>query len=190
MDLFYPSKKQLIIWAGISAFALLVLGVIYQIYANNGKDELIAALNERVFIIILIALNSYFLAYFIAPFFYQKKEVQAAILIDVPNEQKIVYNKLVRDLIPEYLASKSIEYKMHIATNEEYEEKLFTKLQEEVTELIRDKNIEELADLLEVIDGVIMYKNFSRTDIEKLKQEKFEKRGGFSKKIILEETTI
>jgi predicted house-cleaning noncanonical NTP pyrophosphatase (MazG superfamily) len=51
----------------------------------------------------------------------------------------------------------------------------------------RRRNPQELADILEVILTICEYKNVSFSDIEKLRQKKKEKKGGFSKKIILED---
>ncbi|MBP6854923.1 MAG: nucleoside triphosphate pyrophosphohydrolase [Candidatus Pacebacteria bacterium] len=101
---------------------------------------------------------------------------------------KISYDKLVRDLIPEHLASNGVEFKTHIADDIEYEDKLFAKLKEEASELAKDKNIDEVADVLEVVDAICAYKGFSKKEIELRRLEKFEKKGGFSNKIILEET--
>ena len=93
------------------------------------------------------------------------------------------YNKLVRDKIPEYLDSKGISYEKRIANEEEYREELFKKLDEEVKEFLEDKNSEELADILEVIEAIKKFPEFS--DVESVKNKKLEERGGFKKKIIL-----
>lgn len=98
------------------------------------------------------------------------------------------YNKLVRDAIPDIIKDKGRDCLFHIADDKEYEEKLFEKLGEEVAEVQKDRNAEEVADLLEVIDAVIRYKNFDRAEIEQIKKEKLEKRGGFAKRIILDES--
>jgi predicted house-cleaning noncanonical NTP pyrophosphatase (MazG superfamily) len=52
----------------------------------------------------------------------------------------------------------------------------------------KDESIEEMADILEVIDAIIDFKKFDREKLEKVKSEKFNKRGGFKDKIILEES--
>src|SRR3972149_9661365 len=97
------------------------------------------------------------------------------------------YNKLVRDKIPEYIKSKGKVPITHIADETEYWQKLKEKLQEEVNEFLKDGNIEEIADILEVIDAIANYKKFSREDIGRIKEKKAEERGRFKKKIILEE---
>ena len=54
--------------------------------------------------------------------------------------KEIVYNKLVRDNILEIISNNSQKSNYHIATDEEYKNKLLEKLQEEVCEFITDKN--------------------------------------------------
>ena len=97
------------------------------------------------------------------------------------------YNKLVRDRIPDILREKGLVPIIHIANDKEYFSKLKEKLREEVDEynISGDKN--ELCDIIEVIYTIC---NFEGTDIKKLetiRRNKREKRGGFEKKIILEE---
>ena len=98
------------------------------------------------------------------------------------------YNKLVRDKIPEIIKNKGGVSVTHIADDVEYWEKLKEKLQEEVNEFMEDQSIEEVADILEVIDAICDFKNFSREELQKIKDEKAGERGRFKKKIILEES--
>ncbi len=98
------------------------------------------------------------------------------------------YNKLVRDKIPEIIKSKGDIPLTHIASNEEYQQKLKEKLQEEVNEFLEDNNEEELADILEVIYALCDLYEFDKIKLEQLRKEKAEKRGGFKDKIILDET--
>ena len=59
------------------------------------------------------------------------------------------------------------------------------KLKEELAEYHEDQNIEELADLLEVIYAATKARGYSIEDLEKVRAEKAEKRGCFEKEILL-----
>jgi len=97
------------------------------------------------------------------------------------------YNKLIRDKIPEIIKKVNKKPITHIASEEEYWKKLKEKLLEETKEFIEEPNEEELSDILEVINAICKYKNFSRERINKIQKEKAEKRGSFNKRIILDE---
>ena len=97
------------------------------------------------------------------------------------------YNKLVRDKIPEIIKKKNLIPMTHLANDKEYWERLKEKLLEETKEFIKESNEEELADILEVIDAVCKFKNFDKDKVEEIKKQKAEKRGGFKKRIILDE---
>lgn len=98
------------------------------------------------------------------------------------------YDKLVRDKIPEIIGSRGGNPLTHTADETEYWDKLKAKLSEEVAEFHADENEEEMADILEVIDAIYAYKNFDTQAILAIKRKKLEERGGFSKRIILEES--
>lgn len=98
------------------------------------------------------------------------------------------YNKLVRDKIPEIIKNKGAVPIMHIASDDEYQQKLKAKLQEEVNEFLEDSNKEELADILEVIYALCDLYKIDKDELEQVRKEKLEKRGGFKDKIILDET--
>ena len=98
------------------------------------------------------------------------------------------YNKLVRDKIPEIIKKKGAVPITHIASDDEYWQKLKEKLQEEINEFMKDENAEELEDILEVIYTIRDYKKIDKNELELLRKKKAEERGGFKDKIIIDET--
>ncbi|SFG59230.1 nucleoside triphosphate pyrophosphohydrolase [Oribacterium sp. WCC10] len=98
----------------------------------------------------------------------------------------ITYNKLVRDKIPEIIKEDNKECSVRILDNDEYLSMVDAKLDEELAEYHKDKNLEELADILEVLYAVTKARGFSLEELEACRAEKAEKRGTFEKKIFLE----
>lgn len=98
------------------------------------------------------------------------------------------FNKLVRDLIPDIIRGNGEFCETEILSDEQFLIELNTKLGEEVAEYLQSGEIEELADILEVILAVLNTKGLSVDDLERIRQEKANKRGGFEKKIFLKTT--
>ena len=98
-----------------------------------------------------------------------------------------IYNKLVRDRIPEIIEASGNTCITEILSDEEYLKMIDAKFDEELAEYHKDQNIEELADMLEVIYAAAVARGYSIEELEKVRVEKTEKRGGFSKKILLKE---
>ena len=101
---------------------------------------------------------------------------------------KKIFNKLVRDKIPQIIEDNGDKPFTKILTDEENLKQLNIKLTEEVNEYLTDNNIEELADIVEVIYGILKAKNVSLEEFEKIRLNKKEKRGGFENKVFLEYT--
>jgi predicted house-cleaning noncanonical NTP pyrophosphatase (MazG superfamily) len=95
--------------------------------------------------------------------------------------------KLVRNHIPNIIAEKKTRIAHYYTANDvEYWDMLKEKLVEEVQEFLNsDNNIEEIADILEVIDAIIAFKNKSHAEINAIKSKKAQSHGTFSEKIIL-----
>lgn len=98
------------------------------------------------------------------------------------------FNKLVRDKIPEIIQKNGEYAKLRILTNDEYIRELNIKLKEEVNEYLSDNNIEEIADIVEVLLAILKYNKVEFSELEKLRLSKAEKRGSFDKRIFLERT--
>lgn len=96
------------------------------------------------------------------------------------------YNKLIRDKIPEIISASGKKANCRILSKDDYIKELDQKLDEECAEYQTDKNIEELADILEVIYAIAEARGYSATELERIRLEKSKKRGGFSQRIFLE----
>ncbi len=94
-----------------------------------------------------------------------------------------VYNKLVRDKIPELLDKKGVSYEKRIATPDEYKQELIKKLLEEAGEFAEEGSAEELADVLEVVSALKQLSEYE--NVEQLREQKRREKGGFEKRIIL-----
>ncbi|MBD3339680.1 MAG: phosphoribosyl-ATP pyrophosphohydrolase [Candidatus Lokiarchaeota archaeon] len=96
-----------------------------------------------------------------------------------------IYNKLVRDNIPQIIKESGRNCTIKKLNDNEYFEYLNEKLKEEIDEYICDNDVEELVDIVEIIMSILKTKNISLTEFEKMKNIKKQKRGGFEKKILL-----
>ena len=80
----------------------------------------------------------------------------------------IEYDKLIRDNIPEIIETSGKKCIVEVMDNDTYIQYLDQKLNE------------ELADLLEVIYAVTEARGYSIKELEQIRIEKAEKRGGFN----------
>lgn len=99
-----------------------------------------------------------------------------------------VFNKLVRDKIPKIIQSNNEICKYRVLDNEEYLKELNIKLKEEVIEYLESEDIEEIADIEEVLRAIIEAKQVTIQDFENIRQNKVNKRGSFKQRIFLEWT--
>ena len=98
-----------------------------------------------------------------------------------------MYNKLVRDKIPSIIEADGKICEVEIASKEEMTKLLEAKLMEEVNEYLEDRNLEELADIMEVLFGLAHNLGYTEEDLIKKRNEKLEERGGFKEGIVLKE---
>lgn len=99
-----------------------------------------------------------------------------------------IYNKLVRDNMPDRIIAKGEECLFHTATEEEYRTKLREKFLEEWQEYLANGSSDELADILEVVEALGNLTGDSFENLLEKKRKKKEERGGFEKRIILEQS--
>ena len=100
-----------------------------------------------------------------------------------------IYNKLVRDNIPDIIISNNETPVTRVLSDEEYKKALEEKLYEEYEEAISSDGsdrCEELADMIEVIRALAKLENRTLEEIISFAEEKRTNRGGFDNKIYLE----
>lgn len=96
-----------------------------------------------------------------------------------------IYNKLVRDNIPNICRQNNQVSKYRVLGDNEYKTELKKKLKEEVKEYLISEEIEELADILEVVEALANSQGSNLPEILKIKEEKANKNGKFEKKYFL-----
>ncbi|HVV66794.1 MAG TPA: nucleoside triphosphate pyrophosphohydrolase [Candidatus Saccharimonadales bacterium] len=101
-----------------------------------------------------------------------------------------VYNKLVRDKIPEIIRADGKQLTSRVLNDTEHLEALLEKLKEECAELATARNAEELADVHEVLHALADALGITREELEKVQAEKAARRGGFKQKIFLESVEL
>jgi predicted house-cleaning noncanonical NTP pyrophosphatase (MazG superfamily) len=105
-------------------------------------------------------------------------------------KQHQVYNKLVRDKTLERITLDGRTYTARTLAPEEIPGALKTKLLEEAKEIQNARTPEELlkeiADMYEVLDALVKTHNIDRGTLEKVREEKAEKRGLFEQGVFLE----
>ena len=101
-----------------------------------------------------------------------------------------IHNKLVRDNIPDIIASDNRTPITRILDQEEYKQELEKKLLEEYNEVVHtttsQERIEELSDMLEIMISLAQLENKTLNDIVESANSKRVKNGGFNKRIYLE----
>lgn len=98
------------------------------------------------------------------------------------------YDKLVRDRIPEIIESSGNKCDIEVVSDEVALDYLYKKLNEEVSELIEDKNLEEIADVMEVLFAIASKYGYNEKDVLDKRDEKKSARGGFENNLVLKST--
>ncbi|CAM4521859.1 putative house-cleaning noncanonical NTP pyrophosphatase (MazG superfamily) [Paenibacillus endophyticus] len=100
-----------------------------------------------------------------------------------------VYNKLVRDRIPEIIEKQGLAVHTKILDTKEYLVELRAKLQEETDEYLKADTdasaIEELADIMELLHALAEANGVTTEQLEQVRSEKAKKRGGFKERVYL-----
>lgn len=95
------------------------------------------------------------------------------------------YNKLIRDNNVKLMEDKGCKVSYETLDDKRYGEELDKKLKEEVNEYLADYNIEEMADVMEVIYAILDFRGITMEEVENVRMKKRERKGAFKKKIFL-----
>ena len=99
---------------------------------------------------------------------------------------KIEYNKLVRDHIPQIILESGKKCVTAVLSEVDYQRALEQKMEEEIAEYRASHELEELADLMEVVIAAAEAMGYSLEELEAVRIKKKNSRGGFSQRIFLE----
>lgn len=97
-----------------------------------------------------------------------------------------IYNKLIRDRIPQIIQAEGKSLKTRVLEETEYVAALLEKLEEEVEAFQDSQLLEELADVEEVIDAILEIKGWDRERLHLVQKQKAEARGNFKERLFLE----
>ncbi|MGE5674876.1 MAG: phosphoribosyl-ATP pyrophosphohydrolase [Mycobacterium leprae] len=100
-----------------------------------------------------------------------------------------IYQKLIRDRIPEIIAASGRTCELRTLEPDEYLRSLDAKLGEELQEYLADGSLAELADLLEVIHAIVRARGSSVAELETIRAKKQQERGGFEQRLFLVRTS-
>jgi|TARA_B110000467_G_C18186193_1_gene403415 predicted house-cleaning noncanonical NTP pyrophosphatase (MazG superfamily) len=95
------------------------------------------------------------------------------------------YNKVIRDKIPEIIKESGKKYNLKQLDDTSFLIELEKKMVEELGEYQESKNVEELADILEVIYRISELRGINHDELEKLRENKAQKRGKFTSNLFL-----
>lgn len=93
------------------------------------------------------------------------------------------YEKLIRDKVPEFIKG---EYKVRQLSNGLLLDALRAKIFEEVLEFIESDDIEELADIQEVMYAILARRRISAFELSVMRLKKRQLKGGFEDGLFLE----
>ena len=97
-----------------------------------------------------------------------------------------IYNKLVRDKIPQIIEADGKKFKTRILDDKEHFQELVKKLKEEIAEFEAEPSVEELADLKELIIAIREAMGIHAGHLEDVRRQKAAANGSFRNKIFLE----
>lgn len=103
-----------------------------------------------------------------------------------------IFNKLVRNNIPDKMRDDGEQAIVRVLSMEEYKIELYKRLEEGTNEVINAENnevlIEELSDLYEVLNSIMLINKLNFNEVENARKQKLDEYGGYEKRIYLKKT--
>ncbi len=103
--------------------------------------------------------------------------------------EKIYYNKLCRDKVPDIIRAKGFECEVREVDHDEYRREIVRKVLEEATGVTnhtgRERLTKELADLIITIDAVKKEFNISEEELNASVEKSIEDKGGYKDMLYL-----
>ena len=107
---------------------------------------------------------------------------------------RTVYDRLIRDRIPELMDADGVRYEVAELDEAAFRAALLVKLGEEVAEVAaadaRGGRVKELADLLEVVEAFLENEGIGWDEMRRVQRERHVARGGFSRRLVLRGTEV
>ena len=102
--------------------------------------------------------------------------------------ENMIYNKAVRDKIPDIIKEAGNICNVKKLSDSEFLVSLEKKLEEETEEYLQSKSVEELVDILEVTYRISQLKGTNVERLEEIRKEKAQNLGVFEKNLFLLDT--
>ena len=103
--------------------------------------------------------------------------------------EKIYYNKLCRDRVPDLIAAKGFECEVREVDHDEYKREIIRKVFEEASGVSnhsgRESLLKELADLVITLDAVTKEFNITDEDLDAAVEKSLEEKGGYEDMLYL-----
>lgn len=96
-----------------------------------------------------------------------------------------VYNKAIRDKIPEIIIESGSEPTIEKLSDEGFLKELEKKLEEEINEYNESRKVEELCDLIEIAYRIAELQGVSNDSLNQIREEKNLERGKFKENLFL-----
>ncbi len=103
--------------------------------------------------------------------------------------EKIYYNKLCRDKVPEIIRAKGFDCEVREVDHDEYKREIIKKVLEEATGVFNHKNderlLKELADLMITIESVKIEYGISEEELQEAVSKSINEKGGYDARLYL-----